>query len=59
MITIPEGVYFSPNFRKLVQFFNDLENRLSYPNCSGKADQILELQAAETTLKKQGKIQNL
>jgi len=60
MIIFPSGYQNSPftdkNFRQLVEFFNDLEKRLEYPNCEGYADQERVLKRAQQELTMWGKI---
>lgn len=54
MITIPAG--FQNNsavdrkFRDLIEFFNELEEELRYPNCEGYEDQRRTLARAEQEL---------
>ncbi len=60
MITFPPGytgnVWTDKNFRQLVEFFNDLERKLEYPNCEGFEDQKRILAKAQSELIMWGKI---
>lgn len=56
MIKIPEGFYLTKGMRDLIEFFNDLEKKLEYPNSEGYSDQKRVLLNAETELIKWGKI---
>ena len=54
MITIPQGFQNNPavdrKFKELVEFMNQLEEQLQYPNCSGYEDQKRILARAEYEL---------
>lgn len=54
MIHIPKDFNHNPivdnKFRDLIQFFNDLEEGLRYPNCEGLADQKRVLATAQDAL---------
>jgi hypothetical protein len=59
MINVPSSFYdgpFTKNFKEMVDFFNDLEEKLQYPNCSGKEDQERVLRQAMKELTLWGKI---
>ncbi len=60
MINIPANYKNSPfldkDFRKLVEFFNDLEQKLQYPNCEGNADAERILKNAQRELVMWGKL---
>ena len=48
--------YLTKNFRELIEFFNELEEKLSYPNCEGNIDKQRVLLKAEADLILWGKI---
>jgi hypothetical protein len=56
MIKIPDDYKNSPftdtKFKQLVEFFNDLEKQLEYPNCEGNEDATRILNKAQTDLTK-------
>jgi hypothetical protein len=58
MIVVPSqfkgNAFCDKKFKELIQFFNELEEKLSYPNSEGIADQIRELERAQTELIKLG-----
>jgi len=58
MIVIPKEFQGNPfcdkEFKELIQFFNRLEERLSYPISEGISDQVRELQRAHVELIKWG-----
>ena len=60
MIFFPPGYQNSPftdkNFRQLVEFFNNLERELEYPNCEGNADKERILKKAQSELTMWGKV---
>ena len=56
MIVIRESYKLSKDFKNLVEFFNQLENRLEYPGCEGYSDIERELLKAESELIMWGKI---
>ena len=60
MINIPTNCMNGPildrDFRKLVEFFNDLEQKLQYPNCEGNLDAQRILKNAQRELVMWGKI---
>lgn len=56
MIVIPNNAQLLPETIKLIEFFNQLEERLQYPNSEGYAEQIMNLRNAEFELIKWGKV---
>ena len=60
MINIPanykNSTVFDEDFRKLIEFFNDLEQKLQYPNCEGNLDAERILRRAEAELIMRGTI---
>lgn len=54
MIVIPSDFQNNPfadkKFRELVEFFNNLEKALEYPNCEGNADAKRILARAQSEL---------
>jgi hypothetical protein len=60
MINIPtnykNSTVFDEDFRKLIEFFNDLEQKLQYPNCEGNLDAQRILKNAQSELIMWGKI---
>lgn len=56
MIIVPANANLSSKMIELINFFNRLENDLQYPNCEGRAEEILRLKRAEIELIMQGKI---
>ena len=58
MITIPPGFQNNPavdrKFKELIEFFNELQEDLRYPNCEGYGDQWRVLVQAENELIKRG-----
>lgn len=56
MIIIPNGTSLTKGMRDLIEFFNNLEKELEYPNSEGYSDQKRVLLNAETELIKWGKI---
>lgn len=56
MIVIPPNANLLPKTIQLIEFFNQLEEKLQYPNSDGIAEQIQRLQHAETELIKWGKV---
>lgn len=56
MIVIPKNAQLLPTTIKLIEFFNQLEEKLQYPNSEGYAEQIRHLRNAEFELIKWGKV---
>lgn len=56
MIVIPNNAQLLPQTVKLIEFFNQLEEKLQYPDSDGIAEQIQRLRHAETELIKWGKV---
>lgn len=59
MIVIPKEFtrdVFNKEFFALIEWFNELESQLAYPNCDGKADEIRKLKTAHSELIKWGKV---
>ena len=56
MIVIPANANLSSKMIELINFFNQLENELQYPNCEGRAEEIMLLKRAEIELIMRGKI---
>ena len=58
MIVVPDtgSVVVTKKMRDLIEFFNNLETQLAYPNCEGKTDAVRILRAAERELINQGTI---
>lgn len=54
MIALPPDYQGNPlvdrKFRELIKFFNELEEKLQYPNCSGYSDQRHEFNKAQDEL---------
>lgn len=57
MIHVPPGpIRLLPEMLELIKFFNDLEEKLQYPNSDGYEDQARYLREAERELIRWGKI---
>lgn len=56
MIVIPNNAKLLPQTVKLIEFFNQLEEKLQYPSSDGYAEQIMHLRNAEFELIKWGKV---
>lgn len=56
MIIVPANANLSSKMLGLIKFFNQLENDLQYPNCEGRAEEIMRLKRAEIDLIMLGKI---
>jgi hypothetical protein len=56
MITIKPQYELTRKMRELIEFFNNLEKELEYPNCGGEADKKRTLLCAERQLILEGKL---
>jgi hypothetical protein len=56
MITIKPQYELTRKMRELIEFFNNLEKELEYPNCDGEADKKRTLLCAERQLILEGKL---
>jgi hypothetical protein len=58
MISVPKdfqnNLFLDARFKRLVEFFNNLEESLRYPNCEGNADAKRILSSAQNQLIQQG-----
>ena len=56
MIPVNDNSKLTKQFKELIKFFNELEEKLQYPNCEGNADKERILVQAERELIMWGKI---